>query len=94
MDVNKAQIYDWEKIFPEFGHALDKIRAEQQNRLIDNGLAGTYNSTIAKLILACNHGMRENDNNVQVNILNNLDVTDKEARVKRLKAIVGKVELK
>ncbi len=28
-------------------------------RLIDMGLSGVYNSTIAKLILSSNHGMRE-----------------------------------
>jgi len=57
--VNKTTLYEWEKDHEEFSNALDLIRSEQQERLINNGLAGTYNSTIAKLILSSNHGMRE-----------------------------------
>lgn len=57
--VNKTSLYEWEKEHPDFSNALDKIRTEQQERLIDSGLSGDYNSTIAKLILSSNHGMRE-----------------------------------
>lgn len=59
IDVNKTSLYEWEKIYPEFSNALSKIRTEQQERLINQGLSGEYNSTIAKLILSANHGMRE-----------------------------------
>lgn len=57
--VNKTSLYEWEKKHPEFSNALDDIRQEQQERLINSGLSGEYNSTIAKLILSSNHGMRE-----------------------------------
>jgi len=57
--VSKKSVYNWEKENREFLHALDKIRIEQQNRLINMGLSGEYNPTIAKLILSSNHGMRE-----------------------------------
>jgi hypothetical protein len=57
--VSKRVLYEWEAKYPEFLHALDKIRTEQHNRLIDWGLSGDYNPTIAKLILSSNHGMRE-----------------------------------
>lgn len=56
---NKTSLYEWEKIHPDFSNALDKIRQEQKERLLDKGLSGDYNSTIAKLILSSNHGMRE-----------------------------------
>lgn len=59
IDVSKKSLYNWEKEYPDFLHALDKIRIEQQKRLINSGLSGEYNSTIAKLILSSNHGMRE-----------------------------------
>lgn len=59
IDVNKSSLYEWEKQFPDFSDALEKIRIEQQERLINMGLSGQYNSTIAKLILSSNHGMRE-----------------------------------
>ncbi len=57
--VNKTSLYEWEKLHPDFSNALDKIRTEQHDRLVNNGLSGDYNPTIAKLILSANHGMRE-----------------------------------
>ena len=57
--VNKTSLYEWEKDYPLFSNALDKIRIEQKQRLIEKGLSGDYNPTIAKLILSSNHGMRE-----------------------------------
>src|SRR3990167_2228111 len=59
IDTDKGLLYDWEKIYPEFHHALSKIRVEQFERLINAGLSGDYNSNIAKLILSSNHGMSE-----------------------------------
>lgn len=57
--VNKHALYDWEKEYIQFSHALDKIRTEQKQRLLNMGLSGDYNSTIAKLVLSANHGMSE-----------------------------------
>lgn len=59
LDVHKDTLYEWEKKYPEFSDALEKVRVEQKTRLINMGLAGEYNSTIAKLILSSNHGMAE-----------------------------------
>lgn len=50
---------DWAKENPEFGVALSKIKAEQKERLINEGLAGNYSPVISKLILSSDHGMRE-----------------------------------
>ena len=57
--VPKRTIYDWRDNYKEFSHSLEKIVLEQQKRLINMGLSVEYNSTIAKLILSSNHGMRE-----------------------------------
>lgn len=57
--VHKSTLYDWDQKYDEFSDSLDKIRIEQQERLINSGLSGEYNSTIAKLILSSNHGYRE-----------------------------------
>lgn len=57
--VSQQTLTNWEKENEEFFGALAKIDAEQQERLIDMGLSGDYNSTIAKLILSSNHGMAE-----------------------------------
>lgn len=60
LGVNKSSLYKWEAEQSEdFSDALDKIRIEQRERLINNGLANRYNSTIAKLVLSANHGMSE-----------------------------------
>jgi hypothetical protein len=75
---HKDTLYEWEKKYPEFSDALNKIRTEQQQRLLNNGLAGTYNPTIAKLVLSANHGMREksdvttNDKELPTPILNGI----------------------
>jgi hypothetical protein len=59
INVARSSLYLWEKDHPDFSDALDKIRGEQKERLINKGLSGDYNPTIAKLILSANHGMRE-----------------------------------
>lgn len=57
--VNKTTLYEWEKRYENFSNALEKIRVEQKKRLLNSGLSGEYNSTIAKLILSSNHGMSD-----------------------------------
>lgn len=57
--VHKDTLYEWESIHPKFSDALEKIRVEQKQRLIENGLSGDYNPMIAKLVLAANHDMTD-----------------------------------
>jgi len=57
--VTRKTLYNWAENYKKFQIALDKVVDEQRQRLIDRGLAGTYNPTIAKLILSSNHGMKE-----------------------------------
>ena len=59
IDVSKKSLYNWRDKHPKFLHALEKIEREQKKRLLDMGLSGDYNPTIAKLILSANHDMRE-----------------------------------
>lgn len=59
IDVNKTTLYEWQKDHPQFSNAIERIKTEQQTRLINSGLSNEYNSTIAKLMLSSNHGMRE-----------------------------------
>ena len=55
----KPTLYNWAKNHKEVKKGISKIVSEQLIRLVDCGLEGTYNPTIAKLILSSNHGMRE-----------------------------------
>lgn len=56
--VSKDQLILWGKDNPEFQIVLEAYKAEQEKRLLDNGLEGSYNSNIAKLVLA-KHGYQE-----------------------------------
>lgn len=57
--VNESTIYEWDKTYPGFSKSLDDIRTEQHDRLVNAGLSGDYNPTIAKLVLSTNHGYSE-----------------------------------
>ena len=57
--VAEDTVIEWSKKYPRFSESLGKILAEQKQRLLDMGLSGDYNSTIAKLILSANHGLAE-----------------------------------
>jgi predicted CopG family antitoxin len=59
INVPIRTIYEWKDRHENFSQSLDKIVKKQKERLISEGLAGTYNPTIAKLILSANHGMAE-----------------------------------
>lgn len=59
LNVNHETLTEWAKKYPEFSASLNKITNKQLERLIDDGLYGNANPTIAKLILSANHGMRE-----------------------------------
>lgn len=59
INVNISSVELWGRKYPDFSRALEKIMVEQRARLVEKGLSGDYNSTIAKLILSANHGMKE-----------------------------------
>ncbi len=60
--VNKDTIYTWrkgeEEIHIEFSDLITDLLAKQAKQLVNKGLAGTYNATIAKVLLT-KHGYRE-----------------------------------
>lgn len=60
LKINKDTIYSWrkEKDKEEFSELIDELLAKQARELINKGLSGNYNSTIAKVLLA-KHGYRD-----------------------------------
>lgn len=70
--VRRNTIYDWCKQHEEFSNIIEDLLAKQAKVLLSNGLAGTYNPTITKLILS-KHGFREgldvttNDKDITIN---------------------------
>lgn len=51
LTVSRQTIYDWEGQYPEFAEVTERIRQIQADRLIQKGLSGDYNPTIAKVML-------------------------------------------
>jgi len=72
LKVSLAAIDTYEKTYPEFKGALNIVRSNQQQQLINRGLNGTGNSTIAKLLLSANHGMIERKD---LNVSGDLNIT-------------------
>lgn len=57
--VSRDTLYEWAKKHEGFSYTLGRIKTVQHESLINSGLSGAYNSTIAKLMLTSNHGYSE-----------------------------------
>jgi len=73
LGVAESTVHKWAKEHPEFSESLRILVKEQEKRLLDSGLSGDYNPTIAKLVLSSNHGMSEkqevkHDGNITVSL--------------------------
>jgi len=58
LNCSRETLYAWAKEYPQFSDIMEAMGAIQEDRLLNNGLAGTYNPTIAKVLLT-KHGYRE-----------------------------------
>lgn len=58
LGVARDTLYDWASKYEDFSYVMERLGAIQEQRLIDNGLSGDYNPTIAKVLLT-KHGYRE-----------------------------------
>ena len=59
IDVSEDTLQEWKKVHKEFSVSLNRVMRVSKAILCEGGLDSTYNSTIAKLILAANHGMSD-----------------------------------
>ena len=58
LSIHKDTIYEWCKVHSKFSDLIEELRNDQADRLINSGLSGDYNPTIAKVLLT-KHGYRE-----------------------------------
>lgn len=74
LQVARSTVYEWAEQHKEFSDILEDILAEQEKRLIENGLSGDYNPQIAKLVLG-KHGYHDKQD-VDQNIKGSISLTD------------------
>ena len=55
LGIARSTVYEWKKEHKAFSDILDDILSQQEKVLLENGLSGTYNPTITKLVLG-KHG--------------------------------------
>src|SRR5580704_19731106 len=58
LSVARSTLYLWADEHPAFSDILEQLLAAQSSQLIQNGLVGTYNPTITKLMLT-KHGYKD-----------------------------------
>lgn len=58
LEVSRSTVYLWAKEYPEFSDIIERLQQKQAIALLNNGLAGNYNPTIAKVLLT-KHGYTE-----------------------------------
>lgn len=52
LEISRSTLYLWQKQYPEFSDIIETLQQKQTQVLINNGLSGAYNPTIAKVLLA------------------------------------------
>lgn len=58
LGVSRDTLYEWAKVHEEFSYIMEILGSEQEDRLINMGLSGAYNPTIAKVLLT-KHGYND-----------------------------------
>jgi hypothetical protein len=66
LGVSKDTLYEWAKVHKEFSVILLKMNQMQEQKLVDESLAGNYNPHIAKLVLG-KHGYHDSSRS-EVNV--------------------------
>ena len=59
LNVSPQTLTRWGDKYKEFWEVINDVNTAQEDRLVDSGLSGNYNPTIAKLIISAKHNYRE-----------------------------------
>ena len=88
LGITRTTLYDWAgaKDKAEFSDILDEVSRLQKMELVDNGLLGDFNSTMAKLMLT-KHGLSDK---VETENKHSIDLSGKsEAELEAIIASAG-----
>ena len=58
LEISRSTLYLWQKEHEEFSDIIETLLQKQAQSLVNNGLHGSYNPTIAKVLLA-KHGYKD-----------------------------------
>jgi len=58
LKIHRSTLYEWQKEKPQFSDIIEQLQQKQVERLLNMGLSGDYNSTIAKVLLT-KHGYND-----------------------------------
>lgn len=58
LGISRSTLYLWKESYDTFSDIIEELQQVQADRLLNNGLSGDYNPTIAKVLLT-KHGYRE-----------------------------------
>ena len=86
--LNKTTIYAWRKEHEEFSNLIDDLLAKQARALINSGLSGDYNPTIAKVLLT-KHGYREGIDATTDDKPNSADSEDVKDLIKKIDDLIS-----
>jgi len=89
LGIARNTVYDWEDKYKDFSHIIEELRAIQADRLINNGMSGDYNPTIAKVLLT-KHGYREGVENTGKDGKDLIPETINEEDKRALLGLIGK----
>ncbi len=88
LHVNRDTLYEWEKANKEFSDIMGELRAIQADRLVNKGLSGDYNPTIAKVLLT-KHGYRDSQEVTGAEGSPLFDITNRDKANEAIKDILG-----
>lgn len=77
LKIHRDTLYEWDKLHKDFSDILEEVKQKQAEGLIQHGLDGRYNSTIAKVLLT-KHGYREGHEHANPDGSNLFDAKAKE----------------
>lgn len=93
--ISRSYLYTWAKDEgkEEFSNILDTIMVKQEQKLINNGLDGTFNANITKLVLG-KHGYHDKqDTNIKADVnMSDMSAEELDSKIRHFESLVEQSE--